>query len=214
MTGCGVLPWPAWWIAHPRGHLVTIVRTCTLRAAFSVALAMGLAGLQNRGGALAQSAGRAGGQANNAITEKAKHYMEMASSSQKVRAYIANHTRMTSDQGHGTQVEYNAPDGMSYLWYPGNRVAVLGRWKVEEGLAPDQVHHFVHLCYLYSVLTYDPVDNSRGGKWECIPAWYAMIRTKERIPGNPFRLGNSVKIPFILSPQETNLAKLLAQARR
>jgi hypothetical protein len=41
-----------------------------------------------------------------------------------------------------------------------------------------------------------------------------MIRTKERVPGNPFRLGLSAKIPFILSPQETDLASLLAQARR
>jgi hypothetical protein len=191
-----------------------VYRISMRRAALSVALALGVAYFQNEGDALAQSASPANGQVTYPITEKAKHYMEMASSSQKVRVYISNYTRMTADQGHGTQVEYNAPNGMSYLWYPGNRAAVLGRWKVEEGLAPDQVHRFVHLCYLYSVLTYDPVDNSRGGKWECIPAWYAMIRTKERVPGNPFRLGPSAKIPFILSSQETDLASLLAQARR
>jgi hypothetical protein len=41
-----------------------------------------------------------------------------------------------------------------------------------------------------------------------------MIRTKERMAGNPFRLGLSPQTPFILPPDETDLANLLGQVRR
>jgi hypothetical protein len=121
---------------------------------------------------------------------------------------------MTYDRSHGTQIEYNALDGRSYLWYPGSRVVTPGRWKVDEALVPNQTHRYVTLCYLYSASSYDPTDNSRGGKWECAPAVLAMIRTKERMAGNPFRLGLSPQTPFILRPDETDLATLLRQVRR
>ncbi|MBW0005332.1 MAG: hypothetical protein JO216_17800 [Hyphomicrobiales bacterium] len=145
--------------------------------------------------------------------EQARRYIEMASSSAKVHAYISNFTRMTYDRSHGTQVEYNAPDGKSYLWYPGSRIITLGRWKVDEALAPDQSHRNVSLCYLYSAQSYDPTNNIRGGNWECAPAVLAIIRTKERLPGNPFRLDLSPQAPFVMSPQATNLGTLLAQSR-
>jgi hypothetical protein len=145
--------------------------------------------------------------------EQAKRYLEMASTTEKVHSYISNYTRMTYDRSHGTQVEYNAPDGKSFLWYPGSRVVTPGRWKVDEALVPDGSHSYVTMCYLYSASSYDPTDNSRGGKWECVPAVLAILRTKERVPGNPFRLGLSPQTPFILSPQETDLKSLLSQIR-
>lgn len=145
--------------------------------------------------------------------EEAKRYIEMASTPAKVTAYVSNYTRMTYDRAHGTQIEYNTPDGHSYLWYPGSRFVTPGRWKVDEAVVPGQTHRYVTLCYLYSASSYDPTNNSRGGKWECVPAVLAMIRTKERSPGNPFRLGLSPQTPFILSPGAADLATLLRQVR-
>lgn len=36
----------------------------------------------------------------------------------KTRAYFSGNTLNYYARGHGTQVEYMAPNGYSYLWYP------------------------------------------------------------------------------------------------
>ena len=46
--------------------------------------------------------------------------------------FMADRTIMTYSSGHGTQVEYSAANGRTFLWYPGNTRTVLGEWKVEE----------------------------------------------------------------------------------
>lgn len=189
------------------------LRLAVGRATLSIALVLGFA-CKGEAQVPDRNASRANGYSPLQITENAKLYMEMASTPHKVKAYFSNYTRMSHDNSHGTQVEYNAPDGRSYLWYPGSRTVTPGHWKVAEGLAPDQIHHYVDLCYLYSAASIDPTNNSRGGNWECNRAWFAMIRTKERMAGNPFRLGFSPQTPFILPPDETDLANLLGKVRR
>jgi hypothetical protein len=196
------------------GAPVTAFRLPLLRPTLSIMVTVVLVHFVIQSDAVAQKTPTTNAPPSQERLEEAKRYIEMASTPAKVNTYISNYTRMTYDRAHGTQVEYNAPDGRSYLWYPGSRFVTLGRWKVDEALAPNQTHRYVTLCYLYSASSYDPTNNSRGGKWECAPAVLAMIRTKERSPGNPFRLGRFPQTPFILSPQETNLASLLAQARR
>jgi hypothetical protein len=176
------------------------VRLLVRRSAVSLAFVLGLTYFQSQSGVFAQNIPPMNAHPSPEKLEEAKRYIEMASTSAKVNAYISNYTRMTYDPRHGTQVEYNAPNGESYLWYPGR--------------VPDQTHRYVTLCYLYSAASYDPTNNSRGGKWECVPSVLAIIRTKERTAGNPFRLGASRQTPFILPPDETDLASLMKQIRR
>jgi hypothetical protein len=171
-----------------------------VRTAVLALVGVGLAGCNNPQVAIPAEA-----------TPQAQHFMEMASSAAKVQEYMSDYTRMTYDPKRGTQVEYNAGDSRSYLWYPGSAFVTQGNWKVTEGIAPDQVHAFNRACYLYSRLSYDPTTNTPGGNWECIPGWFEMIRTKERVPGDPFGLAASARAPFTLSPAPTTLAELKRQ---
>ena len=46
---------------------------------------------------------------------------------------IIGRTNMTSDPGHGTQVEYLQSGGGAFLWYPGNKIVLPGHWKMDAG---------------------------------------------------------------------------------
>ena len=116
---------------------------------------------------------------------------------------------MTGDGSHGTQVEYNAPDGHSYLWYPRSARITPGFWKAETFVAPDGIHRPVRVSFQYPPNSVDPTDGSRGGDWSCNPGWYSLMRSKETMPGDPFGLSRSPAAPFILSPAPTTLAALL-----
>jgi hypothetical protein len=145
-------------------------------------------------------------------TPQARHFMELASTPERARAFLSGETRMTYDAGHGTQVEYNAPDGHSYLWYPGSPRLTPGFWKTTQVLAPDGVHIGVRVCYMYPANGIEPTDGSRGGDWSCNPAWYSLMRTTDKVEGDPFGLARrGGAAPFILSPAPTSLAQLLGQ---
>ena len=47
-----------------------------------------------------------------------------------VRGHLAGTTTRSFIPVHGTQIVYHAPNGRSFLWYPGNRTAVPARWEV------------------------------------------------------------------------------------
>ena len=81
---------------------------------------------------------------------------------------------------HGTQVEYHAPNGKAYLWYPGNSQIVVSDWEIR----PSQ-HKNPQLCYRYGTNTYNPVTDTRGGKWECGDIRYSDM---DILRGNPFGL--------------------------
>src|SRR5882757_11330834 len=110
-------------------------------------------------------------------TPRAQHFMDLASTPERARGFLSGKTRITGDNRHGVQVEYNAPDGHTYLWYPGSPRITPGLWKTMEVLAPDGIHKAVRVCYVYSVNSVDPTNGSRGGSWSCVPGWYALIRT-------------------------------------
>ena len=143
-------------------------------------------------------------------TPQARHFMELASTPEKARAFLSGKTRMTYDERHGTQIDYNAPDGRTFLWYPGSPRVTPGFWKTTQVLAPDQVHISVRVCYEYPANSIDPTDNSRGGGWSCNPGWYSLMRTTDSTRGDPFGLPHQGgATPFNLSPARTTLAQLL-----
>jgi hypothetical protein len=131
---------------------------------------------------------------------------DATSTAAKIRSAYAGKTRMTYSFGHGTQVEYVAPDGRSFLWYPGNRKAVPGRWKVAVDVdEPDEIS----LCQLYPSASYNPVTRTFGGSWECEDARRALSRTRETLSGDALGLSRSRAPPFVLARDQTSLAELL-----
>jgi hypothetical protein len=110
---------------------------------------------------------------------------------------LAGYTAMTYDPGHGTQVEYLAPDGGAYLWYPLNSGIVVGAWKTEGN----------DVCFRYGRNTYNPVTRKAGGNWDCTPLALHSKHVVERARGDVFGLASG-KLPFQLQRERTTIAKL------
>ena len=115
---------------------------------------------------------------------------------------IGGYTNMSVDGGHGTQVEYLTTGGRSYLWYPGNRIILEGRWKRQGS----------DICFAYSANSYNPVTGARGGGWECMsfPLYWGAV--DERMAGDIFALQSRQAVPFVLSRDRTTLEALLSRA--
>jgi hypothetical protein len=109
-----------------------------------------------------------------------------------------NKTRVTFGPGHGTQVSYTRSDGAIFLWYPGNRVVLRGRWAVRSG----------HICFLYGPNTYNPVTGQAGGRWNCRPAETRARNLVDRVNGDVFGLATRNAVPFVLAPDRTTIADL------
>lgn len=110
-------------------------------------------------------------------------------------------TTMFYERGHGTQIEYLAPNGKSYLWYPGNNVVLMAPWQKK----PKQI------CYLYGTNTYNPVTGSRGGKWQCTSLSTYTGMVAEQAKGDVFGLVEAARkntVPFVLRKSKTTIARL------
>lgn len=113
-------------------------------------------------------------------------------------AELADSTLLHYDPGHGTQVEYLDSNGMSYLWYPGNRVVLAAPWKLQNN----------QICYKYATNTYNPVTKKRGGRWQCHPLARYQRSLVEQVRGDVFGLSKSRNVPYVLSRARTTLSKL------
>ncbi|MEM9938743.1 MAG: hypothetical protein AAF768_07850 [Pseudomonadota bacterium] len=107
-------------------------------------------------------------------------------------AFVGKTIRTYSKQ-HGTQIEYIAPHGTAYLWYPGNRTGVVSQWKT----SPHPNHGHPEMCFRYGVNTFNPVTQMRGGQWECGRAARYVQKIREAVSGDPYQL-QSRRIPFVL----------------
>ncbi|WP_375450824.1 hypothetical protein [uncultured Devosia sp.] len=110
-------------------------------------------------------------------------------------------TNMSRSPGHGTQIEYVAADGTTYLWYPGNSVILKGRWKREDG----------NMCFAYGANTYNPVTRTRGGDWECEPDRLYQGGIVQQLPGDPLGLAGRRAVPFSLDRGATTLEQMVAR---
>jgi len=119
----------------------------------------------------------------------------------------SNVTTLSFDPGHGTQVEYVAPGGSNFLWYPGNSIVLPGHWKVigaSHGRA-------AQVCFVYGPHTYNPVTGVVGAQWECeLTTIYLGFQT-ERANGDIFGLAHRSTVPFVLSRAQTTLEQLGAR---
>ena len=125
----------------------------------------------------------------------------------EANAKFVDQTRISFSPGHGTQVSYMRPDGTVFLWYPGNRVVVRGRWLIESRAKS------AYLCFQYGADTYNPVTNQSGTSWSCQQAGVFARITVDRVRGDLFGLANRQAVPFLLTPERTIIAELKQRAR-
>jgi hypothetical protein len=118
------------------------------------------------------------------------------------RAHFVNQTRVSFSSGHGTQVSYMAPNGMIYLWYPGNQIVLPGRWSIEP-----RPRGYADLCFQYGPNTYNPVAGQVGGQKNCRPADYWAQYEVDGAAGDVFGLSRQHSVPFILRPERTSIAQ-------
>lgn len=114
---------------------------------------------------------------------------------------VGGYTNMSVDPAHGTQIEYVAAGGKSYLWYPGNTVILEGRWKREGD----------SICFAYGENTYNPATGTQGGGWECMRFDIYWWVVEERVPADVFSLATRREAPFKLEPKRTTLERLIAR---
>ncbi len=128
------------------------------------------------------------------------------------KAKLAGNTILSWDGKHGTQVEYLAPGGRTYLWYAGNLAVVTGTWSLRNREMPEWgggSYQMPEICYAYAGATYNPVTKKSGGL-ECSELSHLSIFINEMAPGDPFRL-SSGKVPFVLDKRSATLDALYAR---
>ncbi len=114
---------------------------------------------------------------------------------------IADFTTMLYDS-RGTQVEYNAANGKTYLWYPGNPEIVRGQWKLKRN------GKSVNICFKY------PAGATTGrvaGDWQCQGVQPYLDGARQRSPGDGLRLSKTKAAPFVLKREKTSIPALAQQ---
>lgn len=111
-------------------------------------------------------------------------------------------TSCNETPGPGTQLEFLANDGWSYLWYPGNRGVVRGQWTL---------HHWYDkyaVCFRYGAATLKPKTKDPRDSFDCtLLSDYAPTVT-ELVEGDPFNLASG-QLPFVLVRDKTTIDDLL-----
>lgn len=127
----------------------------------------------------------------------------------ETKGLFAGVTFVHYDRGHGTQVEYMAKNGKTYLLYPGNKVVVRGTWKLDRTDKPK----VFNLCFKYPGNSYNPMTKQAGGGWECQPAGFALTDVVDSAEGDVLGLAKSEKVPFVLSKRKARLSDLLRKLK-
>lgn len=128
---------------------------------------------------------------------------------EETKGLFAGVTFVHYDRGHGTQVEYMARNGKTYLLYPGNKVVVRGNWKLDRTDEPK----VFNLCFKYPGNSYNPVTGQAGGGWECRPAGFSLVDVVDSAEGDVLGLAKSEQVPFVLSKRKARLGDLLRKVK-
>ncbi|MEO0574338.1 MAG: hypothetical protein AAF004_02660 [Pseudomonadota bacterium] len=62
---------------------------------------------------------------------------------ERLNEALSDVTAIVKQTGHGIYVEYTAPDGRLFMWYPGNMVTVGGTWGISDAFSPPRA------CFRY-----------------------------------------------------------------
>lgn len=123
----------------------------------------------------------------------------------ETKSLVSNETMVSYDRSHGTQVEFNAKNGKTYLFYPGNTVIVKGQWKLNRTNKPN----VFDMCFKYPSQSYNPVTKDWGGSWECQPAGFYLAGMIDHATGDVLGLAKRDKVPFVLKKRKAKLANLV-----
>lgn len=109
-----------------------------------------------------------------------------------------NRTIVYYGGGHSVQVEYYSPKGRAYLWYPGNRRSVPGKWKISGS----------NICFTYGTNTYNPVTKRKGrAAFRCSPITRHANSKKYACSGDVFKLKTG-RLPYVLKRGVWQLARI------
>lgn len=109
--------------------------------------------------------------------------------------------------GPGTQVEYLADDGRSYLWFPGNRRLVRGHWIVRRWREKYEI------CWSYGPNSRHFITGERGDKLSCDLLSNYAVTIAEIREDDSFDLASG-RLPFVLKRDQTTFEALLQQIAR
>lgn len=102
---------------------------------------------------------------------------------------VRDQTKIIVQHGHGVFIEYTAPDGRLYMWYPANKNIVHGEWGLQT------VKKKPRICFKY-LNAYHGVTGKFEPK-ECIDQVQTLSQSFviDRKNGDPFNL-TSGSIPY------------------
>lgn len=109
-----------------------------------------------------------------------------------LRQQLSDATLLAYSPVHGTQVEYTAPDGKAYLWYPGNPGPVVGEWTADTDGTGSAI-----VCFKYPANTYNPETEEWGGRWWCKQGAGYVADEDHLVSGDPFNLASG-RIPYVM----------------
>lgn len=121
----------------------------------------------------------------NAIAEVASRKNSFADYPQPDTTYLS------FSRAHGFQVNYLAPQGKAWLWYPGNQRGVAEDYKL------DVVAGQKAICWRHPSDSYNPVTRKQGGAFACQSLALSQRTIVAALPGDPFSL-KSGRIPSTL----------------
>ena len=121
---------------------------------------------------------------------------DLSSDPSALRAFLSDSTVVAHDASFGTQIEYHAPDGTSWLLFPGNRAVLRGQWEVR----PRLIHGRNAVCYRYARDTFNPVTRKTGGGWEC-GSWYRYANAQQVVDGDVLGLRGRGAVPAPMPPR-------------
>ena len=102
-----------------------------------------------------------------------------------------NTTYLSFSTAHGFQVNYLAPGGKAWLWYPGNQRGVAEEYKLEIVSGQQAI------CWRHPSNSYNPVTQTRGGTFACQNLAFSQRTIVAELLGDPFSLQTG-KLPFPL----------------
>jgi hypothetical protein len=133
---------------------------------------------------------------NEHIVDKYMHIFKSLSNDE-VKSITENVTlRHFDEEYHGNQIEYNTIDGKTFLWYPNNKLLVVGHYKIKENKI---------ICFNYNGKVKNHITGEIGGVWNCQEIISYFNRIKEFKNSNVFNFYEDKKIPYVLNrfPEET-----------
>ncbi|MFC3637092.1 hypothetical protein ACFONL_06800 [Camelimonas fluminis] len=142
----------------------------------------------------------------SAMSERAQERQKTDPAGPAMRRMLSNRTRVTMGGGHGVQVSYATPDGRIYLWYPGNREVLAGRWRIVESNAVVRTRTSAYefpqtrVCFDYGMNSYNPVTRKSGE--ECMHAAIMKMFAGQSVAGDRFGLSRRKAVPHVLKPTD------------